>query len=196
MSKIKAIYKVLFLTIISNAVFGNNNQEMAHKLLENNRLENKSYYETLGELFESGHKPSIEKHLDVFRSGRCFLNYDPNTPMNGAFMYRKWFPNPKVQYYATINIQKNKPANYFDIFYFDEFWIQHQDSISFQPVKNAEREHVVTFGNYQGRIREWGDYIIEEFAVIKEGGDLGPIGNNTLEPWLRCYFFISEFILK
>ena len=65
------------------------NGPLDNKLFNKEVNENKSYYETLGEMFQSGSKPQISKLLGVMWSGRCFTSDSQYEPTNGAYNFRR-----------------------------------------------------------------------------------------------------------
>lgn len=156
--------------------------------------ENKSYYETLGEMFQRGAKPEASKLMGVLWSGRCFKKTEPFEPINGAYHFKRKrnqdvgpIGDSVVSYEAVSWWKPSLPPNYFDNKTISEVV---KSSDKFYRVFDSENSIAIKFNNDLSNLRFSGKYLIEELSETKV--DVGPLGEGY-QVWGRCYYFIPEY---
>ena len=171
------------------------NGPLDKKMFNKEVNENKSYYETLGEMFQVGSKPEASKLIGVLWSGRCFLKDEPYKPMNGAYHFRKKrnedvgpLGNNVISYEAGSVWNRSKAPNYFD-----DKDLSVLESLKFDYSKvnsNGDSFEIALNKKEKSSLRVSGKYLIEELSIIKE--DVGPLGEGY-QVGGRCYYFIPEY---
>ena len=143
--------------------------------------QNKSYYETIEEMYQKGEKPNLSKINGVFWPGRCFFQKYPYKPFNAAFHLKRkrntaHGPLGGVVYEAVSVMDPSKPPHYFD-------------SKDVSVLKSNTYYEVGTEGPslsiryeevYQTEIKVFEEYLVERVSA-KENGQYR-IG-------LMCYYF-------
>lgn len=157
--------------------------------------ENKSYYETLGEMFQSGSKPEISKLLGVLWAGRCFKKDSPYNAYNGGYHFRKSSDDVGplgdniVSYEGNSFWRPNAAPNYFD-----------DKDLSVVKGSNAPYLKIIEKNNgfeinypsgYKNVLTLSGKYLVLEGRNMKN--DVGPLGDSNYDVWARCYYFIPEY---
>lgn len=172
------------------------NGPLDNKMFNKEVNENKSYYETLGEMFQSGSKPEASKLIDVLWSGRCFEAEAPYKPVNAAYNFRQkrnadvgplgdnvvtyeagsiWAPSKAPNYYDEMTVSEVKFPKYYRAFDLD-------NSVAIRYGNSSE--------SIISKLRLSGKYLVEELSKSKS--DVGPLGDNY-KVLVRCYYFIPEF---
>lgn len=153
--------------------------------------ENKSYYETLGEMFQSGSKPETSKLIGVLWSGRCFIKNEPFKPVNGGYHFKRKKNQDvgplgdDVFFYEAASIWKrSKAPNYYDDKDISEV------VLAYSRVFDFENSIAINQNNHLLKLRFSGKYLIEEISAYKS--DVGPLGE-CYQTWARCYYFIPEY---
>ncbi|MAX67092.1 MAG: hypothetical protein CME66_09175 [Halobacteriovoraceae bacterium] len=181
------------------SVFADANMKMEDTLYEKDTYESKSHYQTLGELFQSGSVPNIEKLTGVAWAGRCFPKNEPNTPTNAGYIFRvakKDDVGPIGRGKSTYEVgsywKRGEAPNYLDTMTIEN--VYEEIKPKFKKVKSYEGGIVIDLNKTDiSVLRLSGEYLIEEIGSRK-GEDVGPIGGNTsYETGLRCYYFIPEY---
>lgn len=169
---------------------------MERKLFEAQVNENKTYFQTLGEMYKDGTKPDISKLVNLAWSGRCFTKEEQDLPINAGLMYReKSLPdagpigNGIKKYEGASYWSQSKPANYYDDLSVDEIMKLHNHKITFFDVKFLLISLELTFSNVRSRMRMSGEYLVEDLTSTQS--DVGPIGEDG-EAVVRCYYFKSK----
>ena len=154
--------------------------------------ESKSYYDTLGEMFQKGSKPEASKLMGVMWSGRCFKKSSPYKPVNGAYHFKKKrnqdvgpLGDSIVSYEASSIWRPSKAPNYFD-----DLTIAEAKFRKYYRVFDFENSVAIKFDNEFSKLRFSGKYLIEELSETKE--DVGPLGEGY-QVWGRCYYFVPEY---
>lgn len=166
------------------------------EMFTNEVNENKSYYETLGEMFKNGSKPSSSKLLDVLWSGRCFYKETPYKPRNKAYHFRKKsnqdvgpLGNGVVSFEAIGVYRRNKSPNYFDSMNISKF-NKKSAHLSYDKVFDLDNSFSIKYGDILSKLRFSGKYLVEE--IFTTTSDVGPLSEGY-EILRRCYYFIPEY---
>tara|TARA_B100001248_G_C27398010_1_gene467214 strand:- start:4132 stop:4731 length:600 start_codon:yes stop_codon:yes gene_type:complete len=196
----KRLFTTAILVGFSAVSFANVevNGPLDKKMFNKEVNENKSYYETLGDMFQVGSKPEASKLIGVLWSGRCFLKDEPYKPTNGAYHFRKKryedvgpLGNNAISYEAASIWRRSEAPNYFDDK--DLSVLKSLKFVKFDYLKvNSNRDSFEIAPNekVKSSLRVSGKYLIEELSILKE--DVGPLGEGY-QVWGRCYYFIPEY---
>ena len=142
--------------------------------------EEKSFFDTLGELYQQGSVPDISKLLNVAWSGRCFKASAPSTPINSGYQMRVMklpdvgpIGSDTKKFEAATYWDLNKAPNFFDGMPKSE--VVNYVKVNFTEVKIVNKS--LSFSDSSFRMSN--KYIVEE------------LGSGT-KPSARCYYFLPE----
>jgi hypothetical protein len=193
----KILFGLLALgTISAQASMLEINGPLDAKLFDAQVNDEKSYFETLGDLFQSGVRPNLTKISHIAWAGRCFIAKIPNDPINAGYIFRQkrndagpiaattkayeafsyWLPREAPNYFDKMDIEQvfaavpNLKANAHDA---------RIKSDSIEIDVNAFQK---------SNLKESGKYLVEE--ISEQVSDVGPIEKQTVV--IRCYYFIPE----
>jgi hypothetical protein len=160
--------------------------------------ESKSYYETLGEMFQSGSKPEASKLLGVMWSGRCFTSESEYEPVNGAYHFKRKsnqdvgpLGDANISYEASSIWKRSASPSYFDDKDISQFTRK-----TYYRVFDSENSVAIKYssGDMTGisKLKFSGKYLVEEVSETKS--DVGPLGDgDNFKTTIRCYYFIPEY---
>lgn len=197
----KFVLSILIIFGTLGPAFANPNKEMQNRLYENETYESKSHYQTLGDLFENGTTPIIEKLTGVAWAGRCFFKRKPNTPTNAGYIFRNTAGQSDVgpigrgstSYEVGSYWKRSEAPNYFDTMSIAEVYADTSLKFTFLPVRSSEDGILTNLERTNiSVLKVSGDYLVEEISSRK-GEDVGPLGNAEYETGVRCYYFIPEY---
>ena len=187
----------VILVVFSAVSYSNDevNGPLDEKMFDKEVNENTSYYEALGDMFQSGSKPEVSNLIEVVWSGRCFQKKAPYKPLNGAYHFRKKRNEDvgplgdSVIFYEALSLwQPHKVPNYFDD---KDLLTLLAISRDYRRVSVRSNSYEITFSNgNKSALRVSGEYLVEELRDIPIG--VGPLGKEY-EVFGRCYYFIPEY---
>ena len=190
-------FAIILLAAFSAVSFSNDtdNGPLDEKIVDKEVFENKSYYETLGDMFQSGAKPEVSKLIEVVWSGRCFKKTNPYKPISSAYHFRKKRNEhvgplgDNVTFYEALSLfSLYKIPNYFDD---KDLLTLLTISRDYRKVSIRSKSYEITFSNgNKSALRVSGEYLVEELRDIPIG--VGPLGKEY-EVFGRCYYFIPEY---
>jgi hypothetical protein len=160
--------------------------------------EDKSYFDTLGDMFSSGTKPSPSMLVNKLWAGRCFDNSTPNDPRNGAYLFRKVVSDVgpigdnREVYEASSVTNSNKGPNYFDHLTLKDVTKNLDPSVKYYHKVTSTSNSLVS-GNDAAtfHVKLSGKYLVQEIREINKA-KAGPISQPE-EVYARCYYFIPEY---
>jgi len=176
-------------TISVNASTAELNGPLDSHLFESEVSNEKTYFETLGDMFKKGQKPNPEKLVNVFWSGRCFFASHPNTPLSSGYIFRKDSKSDvgpigarKLKYEA-FGFYNFGEANYYDNKTLKEIF----KSPSLMPFEKVI-ETSTSFISGEVELKYSDKYLILEVRTKPEEG---PIASEKVHA--RCYYFIPGY---
>jgi hypothetical protein len=162
---------------------------MEEKLFYSQVNENKTYFETLGDMFEAGTKPEIKDMIKLAWSGRCFLADNQDAPTNAGLMFREValpdagpIGNGIKKYEGSSYWSRNLAADYYDNLTVEQ--IQKLHKLSYYAVAVDGVEAVLKFDKTVSQLRMSGAYIIERLSEPDSAGGM--------KNFARCYYFKSN----
>lgn len=179
---------LLALSLNSYANYLEVNGPLDQMLFEEAVNENKTYYETISDLFTQGSSPEISKIKDKLWSGRCFFANQPDVPANAAYYIKAAVSpdvgpigNGKVSYEAATFWKKDAPANYYDTMTLKDAMTA-QTGITFREVKISNGSLSIKLnGTDSSILKASGDYLVEQVT-----------GPDTAQKDIFCYYFTSK----
>lgn len=155
--------------------------------------EEKTYFETLGDLFKAGQRPDLKKISNFAWSGRCFYSTAPNEPTNAGYIFRPKRSdagpiavNSKA-YEAFSYWHPSKAPNFYDKMDMEEvFAIMHLEAENVRLKTNSIEIDIVAPAKSNLKIS--GNYLVEELS--RPSSDVGPIEKTIVGA--RCYYFIPD----
>lgn len=161
--------------------------------------QNKTYFETLGELFRSGNLPNINKISNIAWAGRCFLAKSPNEPRNAGYIFRKKrvgqvgpIGDTTISYEAASYWSLNNAPDYYDPMNLEEVLAVHQNEIIFKDANTNYNYVEIKLGkipNNLSQLKVSGQYLVEEIFT-RTLGDCCPMERRSV--LARCYYFIPD----
>ena len=169
---------------------------MEEKLFDAQVNENKTYFQTLGEMYKNGTKVNISRVINLAWSGRCFTQEKQDEPVNAGLIYREKagpdagpIGNGVKKYEGASYWSQSQPANYYDDLSVDQVMTLHSHKITFSDVRILSISLELTMSDLRSRVRMSGEYLVEDLISVKS--DAGPIGEEG-EASIRCYYFKSK----
>jgi hypothetical protein len=158
------------------------NGPLDSKFFEAEVLQDKSYFETLGDLFSQGTVPDLKKISNIAWAGRCFLKDEPNNPTNAGYIFREKKSdvgpigrNSKSYEVLSYWLPKKAP----DFF----------DKLTLDQVLNLPEAKITKFVDANinsssiniglSSLKSSGSYLVEEVGM-------------SSSPAIRCYYFIPD----
>ncbi len=181
-------------TVGANASMLEINGPLDQKFYNAEVNEDKSYFDTLGDMFSVGTKPSPSKLINNLWAGRCFYKSEPNDPKNGAYIFRKVVSDAGpissgTQEYEAIAIRMpSKGPNYFDKLTL-EYVQASLDGSLYQRVTSTANSLVITNPSIV-ELKLSGKYLVVEGRSVENAGPISKPG----DAFGRCYYFIPEYI--
>jgi hypothetical protein len=171
------------------------NGPLDHKLFDAEINEEKSYFETLGDMFNAGTQPDPEKLVDVLWAGRCFFAKNPNDPTNGAFIFREEVSDvgpirhSTKKYEASVSYFPGKAPNYYDNMTLQD--AMREGKAGFRKVSSTPSFLVIILPNgVTIELRLSGKYLVVEGRASTDSGPISKPGN----VFARCYYFIPSYL--
>ncbi len=169
-------------TLSANASMFEINGPLDAILFESEIIENKSHFDTLGDLFKAGTLPNLSKISDIAWSGRCFLQDEPNNPTNAGYIFREKqsdvgpIGRNSKSYEALSYWLRTKAPNFFDKLTLDQV-------LNLPEAKQAKfidaniNSSSINIGI--SNLKSSGSYLVEEVGM-------------SSSPAFRCYYFIPD----
>jgi hypothetical protein len=155
----------------------------------------KTYFETLGDLYKAGQRPNLKKISNIAWAGRCFLKNEQNKPTNAGYIFRKKRsdagPIALKAYEAFSYWDLNKAPNYFDKMDVEQVFASVTGLEARDGKVKTDSIEIVISTSEKSRLKVSGSYLVEELSALKE--DAGPIGKASV--FARCYYFIPDLNL-
>ncbi len=167
------------------------NGPLDEKLFEAQVNEEKTYYETLGDLFKTGTLPNFSKISNIAWAGRCFFKKKPNDPHNAGYILRQKIsdagPIALNSYEAFSYWKRHQVPNFFDLMNVEQVFAVMRPTASDVRVKSDSVE-ISLGGNDKSNLKVSGNYLVEE--VSGPVNDVGSVGKVNISA--RCYYFIPD----
>lgn len=168
------------------------NGPLDEKLFELEMSEDKTYFETLGDLYENGVRPDITKLVNIAFAGRCFSSQS-SYPRNAGILFRQQKHtdvgpignNRGPVYEGVAYTNYSLDPSYYDHFSFEQLvkpktkFVEVKKKATYLELKNGE-DGVL-------RLRFAGKYLIQNSVDFPESGTLG-----KERIYSRCYYFIQN----
>jgi hypothetical protein len=169
------------------------------KLFEAQVNDEKTYFETLGDLFKVGTIPNLSKISNIAWAGRCFLKGKPNEPTNAGYIFRKKTPSDvgpigaSTQSYESLSYwTPNMAPNFYDNLNLEQVYALIPRVSFFDAKIMRDSIQVDMDATTRSNLKVSGSYLVEE--ITAPASDSGPIGNVSVA--LRCYYFIPDLNLS
>lgn len=154
----------------------------------------KTYFEKLGDLFKEGTLPKLAKISNIAWSGRCFSHEEPNTPLNGGYIFRKKRTSDVGPLGQNVNAYEaasywtlSKAPNHYDNLSIEQ--ILRESTRKFSDVRlKADSIEIAVSASDKSNLKVSGNYLIEEISGSDRDIDLD--GKTTVG--VRCYYFIPD----
>jgi len=161
--------------------------------------EEKTYFETLGDLFKVGALPNLSKISNIAWAGRCFSKDVQNEPVSAGYIFRQKKgkdvgpigANSKAyEAFSYWKIDKEVP-NYFDKMDVEQVFAAIPDLSKYAHDAKIKTNSVEIDlqATYKSNLKVSGNYLVEEISGPPLV-DVGPAGKTTVG--VRCYYFIPE----
>jgi hypothetical protein len=171
------------------------NGPLDEKLFDAQVNDEKTHFETLGDLFKAGRLPDLNKISNIAWAGRCFIRSEPNEPTNAGYIFgqKRNEAGPigatsKI-YGASSYWKLTKAPNYYDKMSLEQVLSLYKDTLIFNVarVKSDSVEVDISDGS-KSNLKVSGNYLVEELSGTD--GDVGPVGKVSV--YSRCYYFIPD----
>jgi hypothetical protein len=154
----------------------------------------KTHFETLGDLFKAGTLPNLAKISNIAWAGRCFFKNQQNDPSNAGYVFRAKrsdagpiAANSKA-YEAFSYWKLYKAPNFFDKMNIEEALASVPDVKAKNVRLKTNSIEIDVVAPNKSNLKVSGNYLVEE--ISGPNGDVGPIGESTVA--VRCYYFIPD----
>lgn len=171
------------------------NGPLEDKFFEAEVTQDKSYYETLGDLFSNGTLPSISKISNIAWSGRCFRKINSNKPLNAGYIIRKKRTvdvgplDQSAQDYEVFSYWSyGEVPSFFDNMSIKQVFEWNPDLISMDAKINSTQITAKLSGSGRSNLKISGSYLIEEITEMNL--EAGPLAESSIEG--RCYYFMPD----
>lgn len=166
------------------------------KFFEAQVNDEKTHFETLGNLFKAGTKPNLAKISNIAWAGRCFLEEKQNEPTNAGYIFRQKRSDAgpiaatSKAYEAFSYWARDKAPNYFDKMDVEQVFAALPNLVKASSVPNIKTDsiEIVFSSSDKSNLKVSGNYLVEE--LIGTEGDVGPVGKAYA--YARCYYFIPD----
>jgi len=171
-----------------------NDSPLDSKFFEAEFSQDKSYFETLGDLFSEGTLPNLSKISNIAWAGRCFLKGNPNDPTNAGYVFRPKrsdagpIASNSKTYEAFSYWKLSKAPNFFDKMDIEEA-LASMPNVKAQNVRlKTNSIEIDVIAPAKSNLKVSGNYLVEEISA--PDGDVCPVGKTTVK--VRCYYFIPD----
>lgn len=196
----KLLFSLLVLgTLSTYASILEVNGPLDSKFHEAEVSQDKSHYETLGDLFSNGTLPNLSRISNIAWSGRCFLKDKPNDPINAGYIFRQKSTSDAGP--IGQNVKAYEAFSYWNIYgdgsqnpsFFDNMSIEQVfawgNLLISRNAKIESNQIAVRFSStMNSSLKSSGSYLIEEISEAES--DAGPLAKTSIP--LRCYYFIPD----
>lgn len=185
--------------ISANASMLEINSSIEDKLSNAQVEEEKTYFETLGNLFKEGTRPDLSKISNIAWAGRCFRDKKPNDPTNAGYIFRQSRASDvgpigakNKTYEAFTYWRTDKSTDFFDDKSMEQVFALEPNLKSFPAKINSNSIEVrILDTNTTSKLKVAGDYLIEELSD-PASNDVGPLARDGVGVNVRCYYFIPD----
>lgn len=153
--------------------------------------EEKTYFETLGDLYMAGKRPDLTKISNIAWAGRCFSKNKPNDPTNAGYIFRQKVSDvgpigAESKSYESLSYwQLDEAPNYFDNLSLQQVYALNLRTAAFDAkIKNVSIE-INLNATSKSNLKVSDSFLIEQISGTDTG--VGPIGIG-----IRCYYFIPD----
>lgn len=150
----------------------------------------KTYFETLGDLFRTGTRPNLSKISNIAWAGRCF-NDKQNEPVNAGYIFRQKridagpIAATSKAYEAISYWQLSEAPNYFDKMNLEQVFAALPNLKANDARIKTDSVEVDVQAPEKSNLKISGNYLVEEIS-----GPVGPVGKISIG--VRCYYFIPD----
>jgi hypothetical protein len=155
----------------------------------------KTYFETLGDLFKAGTRPNLLKISNIAWAGRCFSNEAQNDPVNAGYIFRQKrndagpIAGTSKAYEAFSYWKPYKAPNYFDKMDIQEvFTTEPNIKARDAKIKTDSIEIILQNDSVKSTLKLSGNYLVEEISGLVTDG----ASAESVVPGVRCYYFIPD----
>ena len=160
--------------------------------------EDKSYFETLGDLYKKGSRPNISKLINKAWVGRCFYDTSPNEPLAAGYIFRvnkkstEVGPIAKLAYEAVAFININSPDFYDHMKLNDIIENLEAGRVTFGAATILP-DSIVLPRNADNSSYAFSAYIkiSDKYLVVEARAP--EIFSDEEEVYARCYYFIPDY---
>jgi hypothetical protein len=154
----------------------------------------KTYFETLGDLYKAGKRPNLSTLSNIAWAGRCFFKTAPNVPTNAGYIFRQKendagpiaSVNPEYEAFSYWKLEK--APNYFDNMNMEQVFTAHPNITVRDAKIKADSIEINLKPTGKSNLKTSGNYLVEELSWPE--GDNGPVGKEIVDS--RCYYFIPD----
>ncbi len=156
--------------------------------------EEKTHFETLGDLFKAGSLPNVAKISNIAWAGRCFFKDKQNEPTNAGYIFR---PKRSDAGPIAVNSKAYEAFSYWKLSEAPNFFDKMDIEEALASVPNVTAQNVKLKTNSieidlpvseKSNLKVSGKYLVEE--ISGPDGDVGPVGKIISN--VRCYYFIPD----
>ena len=174
------------------------NDPLNVKLSNTQVEEDKTYFETLGDLYSKGVRPDISKLTNKAWAGRCFMKANPNEPKAGGYVFRVKkgadvgpIGAGNVSYEAAAYYGNDLPDAFDHMELKDVLENLSDSGVPFASAKIlTDSISIAIAENATASIKLSGKYlVVEGRETDPKAGDIDVNG-----VFGRCYYFIPEYI--
>lgn len=154
----------------------------------------KTYFETLGDLFNAGTRPNLLRISNIAWSGRCFLKRKPNDPTNGGYIFRKKrsdagpLSSQVVAYEAFSYWHLSMAPDFFDHMDIEQVFAAVPAATAGDVRLKEDSIEIGLRGQDKSNLKVSGNYLVEE--ISGPATNVGPLARFGVEA--RCYYFIPD----
>ena len=165
------------------------------KLFEAQVNDEKTYFETLGDLFKTGTRPNLTKISNIAWAGRCFSKDKQNDPTNAGYIFREKVTSDvgpigaNLKSYESLSYWKRGEApNFFDKLSLEQVYALKLNVTPFDAKIGQDSIEISLDSTTKSNLKVSGSYLVE--AISGTESDVGPVGKVTVG--VRCYYFVPD----
>jgi len=164
------------------------------KLFEAQANDEKTYFETLGDLFKAGTRPDLLKISNIALAGRCFAKETQNDPTNAGYIFRQKrndagpIAETSKAYEAFSYWNLYKAPNYYDKMDIEQVFAVTPSMKGKDARLKKDSIEIDVKSPCKSNLKVSGNYLVEEISGAVS--DFGPVGKVTVD--VRCYYFIPD----